>query len=336
MAGFIGFHLTQKLLNEGFSICGIDNLNNYYSPKLKIDRLKELGFFSDVVSRNGFLTKSENYSNLYFINLSIEDKPSLIKVFNDFKFDYIIHLAAQAGVRYSIENPEVYINSNIIGFFNILECCKVYQPKHLIFASSSSIYGLNKKVPFSEIDRTDQPASLYAATKKSNELMAHTYSYLFGIPITGLRFFTVYGPWGRPDMAYFKFTKKILEEEEIELYNYGKMKRDFTYIDDIVEAINKLIHLLPDKNINNSVSVPFEVYNIGNNNPVELKKFVSILEDLLGKKAKIRLMPLQKGEVVETYADIKNLYKKIGYKPATKIEDGLKNFVTWYKKYYNI
>ena len=313
-AGFIGSHLATRLLEEGCEVIGIDNLNDYYDVSLKHYRLEKL----------------KQYGNFEFILCDISDKDAVNSIFAEKKADYVINLAAQAGVRYSIENPQVYIDSNVIGFFNILEACRVNPVKHLIYASSSSVYGNSDKIPFSVDDRVDNPISLYAATKKTNELMAYTYSHLFGIPATGLRFFTVYGPAGRPDMAYFSFTKKILAGEPIKLFNYGELERDFTYIDDIVEGIMNIIPSIPEEN-NGARS---KVYNIGNNKPVALKEFVSALEDAIGQSAKIEYLPMQPGDVYRTYADVSELEKNFGFKPQTDIRTGLKKFAEWYAKYY--
>ena len=322
-AGFIGYHLSKSLLSKENDITGVDNLNSYYSQKLKKDRLKDI-------------QNSDQFNSFHFVNCDIKDKAPLMDLFKEKKFDYVINLAAQAGVRYSIDNPDEYIKSNLVGFNNILECCRYGKIKHLIFASSSSVYGMNKTIPFNEADNTDSPISLYAATKKSNELMAYSYSHLYDIPITGLRFFTVYGPFGRPDMAYFKFTKSILEGKKIDLFNNGNMSRDFTYIDDVVIGIKKLIEKHP-KSIENKYSTSnaaFQIYNIGNNSPVSLKKFVKILEENCGKKAIINNKEMQLGDVPATYANIDMLNNDIGFKPATPLERGLKDFVTWYLNYY--
>lgn len=325
-AGFIGFHLAKALLDSGNQIIGIDNLNDYYDVSLKEARL-------------GNLQKIPGFQ-FYKIDLTAREKvKEIFELENPF---FVIHLAAQAGVRYSLKNPFAYLESNIAGFMSILEACRHFPVSHLIFASSSSVYGANKTIPYSVHDNVDHPVSLYAATKKSNELMAHTYANLFAIPVTGLRFFTVYGPWGRPDMAYFSFTKAILEEKPIDVYNFGKMKRDFTYIDDIVEAITKLIKMPPKANSNwdfknpdpSSSFAPYKIYNIGNNQPVELEKMISTLEDKLGKKAVKNYKPLQPGDVLETFADINDLQNDIGFKPCTSIEIGLEKFVNWYKSYF--
>jgi UDP-glucuronate 4-epimerase len=314
-AGFIGFHLTNLLLkNKDWKIVGIDSLNDYYSVDLKLDRLKIL----------------RQYENFQFHAINITDKPSLDELFRENRFEIVYNLAAQAGVRYSIEQPYKYIDANFIGFINLLEACRVYPVKHLIFASSSSVYGNSQAHSFSEDDVTDAPVSLYAASKKSNEVMAHSYSALYGIPCTGLRFFTVYGPFGRPDMAYYKFSKKIVENETIELFNEGNLQRDFTYIDDIVEGMFRLMDFSPEN------SVPFDLFNIGNNNPVELLHFVEVLEKELGKRTEKVLSPMQAGDVYKTYANIDKLHKKIGYVPRTSIEEGLQKFVAWFKDYYRI
>jgi len=326
-AGFIGFHLSKRLLDEGCHVIGLDNLNDYYSVKLKKDRL-------DTISQ---------YKNFKFIYADLQDKTTLEKVFDSKRIDIVINLAAQAGVRYSIQNPDVYIQSNIVGFFNVLEACRFNQIEHLIYASSSSVYGANKKVPFEELDNVDKPVSLYAATKKSNELLAYTYSHLFQIPATGLRFFTVYGPFGRPDMAYFDFTNRYFRGEPIKVFNNGDSEhdiyRDFTYIDDITEAIVKLIPLQPEKDENGT---PHVIYNIGNNRPESLTKFISTLEKCLSKALNREILfdkiyePIKAGDVPVTYASTKLLEEKIGFKPKTSIEEGLQRFVDWYISYYNV
>ncbi len=327
-AGFIGFHLSKTLCEFGYEVIGIDNINDYYSVQLKIDRLNEL----------------KKLSNFAFQTINICDKDNIDDLFKSHKFDYVINLAAQAGVRFSIEKPYKYIDSNLIGFINILEACRQYPIKHLIFASSSSVYGANVEVPFSTKHNTDHPVSLYAATKKANEMMAHSYASLYKIPTTGLRFFTAYGPWGRPDMAYFKFTDCIAKGEPIKVFGNGKMKRDFTYIDDIVEGIRMLLLYIPkgskiknDSNYNlNESPAPYRIFNIGNNKPVELLYFIELLEKLMGEKAIKEYLPMQKGDVVETFADISDLEKEIDFIPKTTIENGLAKFVEWYKKYYKI
>ena len=327
-AGFIGFHVAKKLLEKKYYVFGLDNINDYYDPKLKLSRLKIL----------------QDYDNFKFYKMDLVERFDILKIFDKEKFEYVIHLAAQAGVRYSLKNPYAYIDSNIVGFINILEGCRLNKTKHLVYASSSSVYGANTKMPFSVHDNVDHPVSLYAATKKSNELMAHTYSVLYGIPTTGLRFFTVYGPWGRPDMALFKFTKAILENKPIEIYNYGNMERDFTYIDDIVEGVIRVMKKIPKPSKNWSGEKPdpgtsfcrYKIYNIGNNNPVKLIKFIQVLEQCLGKKAKKKFLPIQKGDVVKTYADVDDLCKDVRFKPSTTIDVGIKNFINWYKEYYKI
>jgi UDP-glucuronate 4-epimerase len=325
-AGFIGFYLSKRLLAQGKSVVGIDNLSDYYDVNLKKTRLREL----------------EGDPGFAFYKLDLTDRGGVENLFSENKFDYVVNLAAQAGVRYSLTNPHAYIDSNIVGFLNILEGCRHNDVKHLVFASSSSVYGANTRMPFSVHHNVDHPVSLYAATKKSNELMAHTYSSLYKLPCTGIRFFTVYGPLGRPDMALFLFTRAILENKPIDVYNHGKMKRDFTYIDDIVEGVARLTDKVPEPNLawngddpDSATSyAPYRLYNIGNNNPVELTKFIGVLEDCLGKKAKKNLLPMQPGDVPETFADVNDLAEDVGFKPATPIEEGIKKFVEWYKGYY--
>jgi UDP-glucuronate 4-epimerase len=339
-AGFLGFYLSKVLLNEEYTVVGLDNLNNYYDVKLKYSRLNILGI--NVSSINyGEQIKNSTGKNFSFIKLNLEDKKSLIKLFENEKFDFVCNLAAQAGVRYSLVNPDQYINSNIVGFTNILEMCREFKIKHLLYASSSSVYGLNKKMPFSTSDNVDHPISLYAATKKSNELFAHTYSHLFEIPTTGMRFFTVYGPWGRPDMALFQFTDSILKGIPINVYNDGNMYRDFTYVDDIIESIKRLILIPPIINSdNNSVlnpsmsSAPYKIYNIGNGNPIKLTEFINTIEKKLGINAIKNLMPIQQGDVSSTYADITELKNKINFTPNTSIEDGVNKFIDWYLNFY--
>ncbi len=327
-AGFIGFHLSKHLLNEGYVVIGIDNMNDYYEVSLKEHRLDIL----------------KSYKGFEFNGIALEDKGQLFQLFEKHSFTYAVNLAAQAGVRYSLTNPQAYIDSNIQGFLNILEACRHYKPEHLIYASSSSVYGANTKMPFSVQHNVDHPISLYAATKKANELMAHTYSSLYNLPTTGLRFFTVYGPYGRPDMALFLFTKAIIEGKPIDVYNNGKMKRDFTYVDDIVQGIVKLLPKVPtgDKawrgeNPDPATSfAPYRVFNIGNNKPVELLRFIEVLEDKIGKKAVKNFMPIQPGDVPETYADIDALENEIEFRPSTPIEVGIGNFVDWYFEYYKV
>ena len=318
-AGFIGMHVATRLLQGGHNVTGVDSLSDYYDVRLKEARLKVL----------------QPYSNFHFIKMDLADREKVNDLFDSGKFERVIHLAAQAGVRYSLENPHVYIQSNIVGFTNILEACRRFPVKHLVYASSSSVYGANKKLPFSVRDNVDHPVSLYAASKKSNELMAHAYSHLFQIPTTGLRFFTVYGPWGRPDMAIFSFTKAILEDKSIDVFNYGKMQRDFTYIDDIVEGVLLVADRPPAARGNNSPSsAPYKLYNIGNHQPVELMKLIEILEKSLGKTVRKNLLPMQPGDVPATFADVDDLMRDTGFHPATPIETGLERFVRWYQSYY--
>ena len=327
-AGFIGYHTAERLLNEGHKILGIDNLNDYYSKQLKKDRLNNLIKHTDYIHKE----------------INISDSNQLFKIFKEFKPEKVIHLAAQAGVLYSIENPMAYVESNLVGFTNILEACRYENTEHLIYASTSSVYGLNSSMPFSTSQNTDHPLSFYAATKKSNEVMAHTYSHLFSLPTTGLRFFTVYGPWGRPDMALFKFTKAIIENSEINVYNHGKHKRDFTYIDDIVDGVLKVLSNAPKCNVNfdakspdpSSSSSPWNLYNIGSNNPIDLMDYISCIEKYLGKKAKIKMLPLQKGDVPETFADINPLKDDYEFTPKVSVEQGVKRFINWYKEYYKV
>ena len=326
-AGFIGFHLVKKLLDNEHDVIGIDNLNNYYDVKLKKLRLEKIQKFTE---------ESRLNVKYKFFKIDLANESSLKKLFKENSFDYVINLAAQAGVRYSLDNPDAYVNSNLIGFVNLLECCREKSIKHFLFASSSSVYGMNIKQPFSTSDNTDFPISLYAATKKSNELIAHSYSHLFNIPSTGLRFFTVYGPYGRPDMAYFKFTKLIEDNKKIDIYNNGQMKRDFTYIDDIIEGIFKVIKSPPKPMISDitNAQAPFRLLNIGNNNPVTLDRFIKAIEKALSKKAKKNMLPMQDGDVPITFADISDLSEQFGFKPSTSIEDGIYEFVKWYKLFY--
>lgn len=327
-AGFIGFHLSKRLLDSGFKVVGIDNLNNYYEVTLKHTRL-------DILSR---------IANFSFHKVGLEDKSGVDVIFQNEKFNYVVNLAAQAGVRYSLQNPYAYFESNLSGFLNILEACRHNSVEHLVYASSSSVYGANTKMPFSVHHNVDHPISLYAATKKANELMAHTYSSLYKIPTTGLRFFTVYGPYGRPDMALFLFTKAILEGKAIDVYNNGKMRRDFTYVDDIVEGIVRLLPTIPqgDPTWNRmepdpaSSFAPYRVFNIGNSKPVELLHFIEVLEAKLGEKAIKNLLPIQPGDVPETFADIDALEKAVGFRPSTSIDEGIGKFVDWYRDYYQV
>lgn len=326
-AGFIGFHVSQRLLAAGHQVVGIDNLNDYYDISLKQARLDQL-----------------SSADFHFVKMDLADTSAMAALFAEHKFDRVIHLAAQAGVRYSLENPHAYAQANLVGHLNVLEGCRHNKVQHLLYASSSSVYGLNRKMPFSTDDSVDHPVSLYAATKKANELMSHTYSHLYGLPTTGLRFFTVYGPWGRPDMALFKFTKAILDGKSIDVYNYGKMKRDFTYIDDIVEAIIRLQDVIPEANSDWTVetgspatsSAPYRVYNIGNSSPVELMDYITALEEAIGVKAEKNMMPMQPGDVLETSAETQPLYDLVGFRPQTSVKDGVKNFVDWYRAFYKV
>ncbi len=342
-AGFIGFHTVQKLAARGVEITGIDNINDYYDVNLKYGRLKETGISRDGIEYNK-PAKSSKYDNYTFIKMNLEDRVAINSLFKNGKFTHVCHLAAQAGVRYSLENPYAYIDSNISGFINILECCRHNSVGHLVYASSSSVYGLNEKIPFSTSDNVDHPVSLYAATKKSNELMAHSYSHLYKIPVTGLRFFTVYGPWGRPDMAYFSFTKAITEGRAISIFNNGDLMRDFTYIDDIAEGVVRIIDLVPKGDPawsgikpDPSCSVaPYKIYNIGNNSPVKLLDFVKVIENELGVEAEKRFMPMQPGDVYATYADVDDIARDTGFRPSTPIAEGMKKFIEWYRWYYKI
>jgi len=334
VAGFVGFHLARRLLTEGHEVIGIDNLNDYYDVQLKEDRLKLLAHNAD-----------QGRQPFQFYKVDLADAQAVQAVFAQHEFTEVVNLAAQAGVRYSLENPQVYIQANLLGFTNILEACRGLDGtcKHLIYASSSSVYGANTAMPFSTTQSTDHPVSLYGATKKANELLAHTYSHIYGLPVTGLRFFTVYGPWGRPDMAYFSFTRDILAGRPIKVFNHGAMQRDFTFIDDIVEGIVRLLPNPPkptpdwDRTKPDPASsyAPYKVYNIGNHEPVSLMEFIGILESLLGREAKIEFLPMQAGDVVATYADISALTADVGFRPYTSIREGLDQFVTWYLAYYN-
>lgn len=328
VAGFIGFHLAKRLLERGDNIVGLDNLNDYYDVSLKKARL-------------GLL---ESRANFRFVRLDLADRQAMEQLFAAERFDRVVHLAAQAGVRYSLANPHAYVDSNLVGFMNILEGCRRYPVEHLVYASSSSVYGANTKLPFSVHDNVDHPVSLYAATKKANELMAHTYSHLYGLPTTGLRFFTVYGPWGRPDMALFKFTRAILAGEPIDVYNHGHMQRDFTYIDDIVEGVVRVLDRVPSGNSNwdgakpdpGTSRAPYRIYNIGNHRPVELLYLIELLEGALGRRAERRLLPMQPGDVPATFADIEDLARDTGFAPTTPIEEGVPKFVAWYREYYKV
>ncbi len=327
-AGFIGFHLCKRLAEEGYTVIGVDNMSDYYDVGLKSDRLELLAAF-------------DTFS---FVRLDISDLSKLQKLFDAHPFDTVVNLAAQAGVRYSLENPHAYVEANIVGFVNILECCRHNGVSHLVFASSSSVYGANTKMPFSVHDNVDHPVSLYAASKKANELMAHTYSHLYGLNCTGLRFFTVYGPWGRPDMALFLFTRAILAGEPINVFNHGNMQRDFTYIDDIIEGVVRIMKKNPepdpawsgDAPDPGTSYAPYRIYNIGNNNPESLMRFIGVLENQLGMEAEKRFLDMQPGDVPSTYADIEDLYQAVGFRPRTSIEDGIARFVQWYRSYYNV
>ncbi len=327
-AGFIGFHLCKRFLAEGCQVTGIDNLNDYYSVQLKKDRLALL----------------EGKAGFEFMKIDLADREAMQDLFREKKFTHVVNLAAQAGVRYSLENPLSYVDSNLVGFANVLEGCRHSRVKHLIFASSSSVYGLNTAMPFSVHDNVDHPVSLYAASKKANELMAHSYSYLYNLPCTGLRFFTVYGPWGRPDMALYLFTKAIVEGKPLKVFNHGKMKRDFTHIDDIVEGVVRVANRIPTPNTQwdssnpdpGSAPCPYKIYNIGNNNCVELGRFIEVIEEQLGRTGIKEMLPMQPGDVAATYANVDDLMRDVGFKPSTSIEDGVASFIDWYKEYYGV
>lgn len=331
-AGFIGFHVSQLLLNHNHEVVGLDNINDYYDPSLKFARLNVLGISESNASIFNRLSNSSKFPGFRFVRTDLSDRESLSKLFEEEKFDVVCNLAAQAGVRYSLQNPQAYVDSNIVGFLNILEGCRNNGVKHLVYASSSSVYGLNKKIPFEVTDNVDHPISLYAASKKSNELMAHTYSHLYNFKTTGLRFFTVYGPWGRPDMAMFLFTKAILAGEPIQVFNEGKMERDFTYIDDIVEGV---VRIIEDKyEENSSATNQYNVYNIGNNNSVRLLDFIQTIEEELQLKAQKKMMQMQPGDVEKTWANVDALIQDYGYSPNTPIKEGVKAFINWYKSFY--
>jgi len=342
-AGFIGSFAAEGLVERGDEVIGLDSINDYYDVNLKYGRLEKDGIGRSVIERDS-LAKSSKYSNYSFIRMKLEDQHGLERLFKTEGFDMVCHMAAQAGVRYSITNPRAYIESNIVGFQNILEACRYNNIRHLVYASSSSVYGLNENYPFSTHDNVDHPISIYAATKKSNELMAHVYSHLYGLPTTGLRFFTVYGPWGRPDMALFIFTKAILEEKPIDIYNNGKMKRDFTYIDDIIEGIIKVLDTPPKGNPGwtgrhpdpSSSPAPYRIYNIGRNSPVSLMDFIDSIERSLGKMAKRNYLPMQPGDVPATWADVADLVRDLEYSPHVQIREGVERFVKWYMDYYKI
>ena len=342
-AGFIGSFTAAKLAERGDQVIGLDNINDYYDVNLKLGRLEKDGI-DPSAARSGELVQSARYPTYRFIRMHLQDKDALEGFFRDQRFDSVCHLAAQAGVRYSLVNPHAYIESNVIAFQNILESCRHNDTRHLVYASSSSVYGLNEKYPFSTRDNVDHPVSLYAATKKSNELMAHTYSHLFGIPTTGLRFFTVYGPWGRPDMALFLFTKAILEDRPIDVFNHGNMKRDFTYIDDIVDGVVRVLDRPPKgdtawsgKAPDPSASpAPYKIYNIGNNAPVSLMEFIGAIEASLGREAKKNFLPMQPGDVPATWADVDDLYEDFGYAPGIAIQEGVNRFIDWFLDFYNV
>lgn len=331
-AGFIGFFTSKVLAQKGHDVIGLDNINDYYDINLKYSRLKELGIDRENAEEFNKLSSSDKL-NFSFVRMNLEDREGLPKIFENEKFDVVCNLAAQAGVRYSLENPNTYVDSNLVGFVNVLECCRHNNIKHLVYASSSSVYGLNEKIPFSTDDNVDHPISLYAATKKSNELMAHTYSHLFNIPTTGLRFFTVYGPWGRPDMAMFLFTDAIINDRPIKVFNHGKMERDFTYVDDIVEGVIRICENSTKPRLKNNS--PYKVYNIGNNNSVKLMDFIEEIESNLKKVAKKEMLPIQPGDVEKTWADVDQLIKDYDYQPNTPIKEGVKSFIDWFKNYYS-
>ncbi|OPX40232.1 MAG: NAD-dependent epimerase [Desulfobacteraceae bacterium 4484_190.1] len=340
-AGFIGSFVALILAEQGNDVIGLDNINDYYDVRIKYGRLERDGFDCSEIE-TGKIIKSSKYPAYRFIKMDLENKKGLDQLFTNEKFDMVCNLAAQAGVRYSLINPHAYVGSNIVGFVNLLECCRHNAVKHLVYASSSSVYGLNEKFPFSTHDNVDHPISLYAATKKANELMAHTYSHLYGIPTTGLRFFTVYGPWGRPDMALFIFTKAILEDKPVNIFNYGKMKRDFTYIDDIVKGVIKVLNAPPsgdsawkaDSPDPSRSQAPYRIYNIGNNSPVGLMDFIGAIENTLGRKAKKNFLPMQPGDVAATWADVDDLVKDFGYAPEVTVQEGVERFIKWYLDFF--
>ncbi len=342
IAGFIGFHVAKKLLEEGYEVFGFDNINDYYDVNLKYARLQELGLERNLIDISKRIISS-SFTKLTFAKLSLEDRTAMEQLFKTEQFDMVCHLAAQAGVRYSLENPYSYVESNLVGFLNILEGCRHNKVKHLVYASSSSVYGLNEKMPLSATDSVDHPVSLYAATKKANELMAHSYSHLYNLPTTGLRFFTVYGPWGRPDMSPILFASAIQKEQPIKVFNHGKMMRDFTYIDDIVEGIMKVL-FTPAKSNENwdalkpstaSSKAPYKIYNIGHSTPVELMCFIETIEKAMGKEATKEFMPMQPGDVLKTFADVSELEQHFDYHPSTSVEEGVSMFVDWFKRYYS-
>ena len=343
VAGFIGSAVAKKLIDKGFEVVGIDNINDYYNPRLKYDRLQTLGINKEKAKDWGYVVKSSKWPGLTFIRLDITNKEEIDRLFHEEGFKRVVHLAAQPGVRYSITNPQAYIENNINGFLNILEGCRHNKVEHLVFASSSSVYGLNGKVPFSEKDPTAHPVSLYAATKKSNEMMAHAYSQIYGLPVTGLRFFTVYGPWGRPDMSPFLFIEGIIKGKPIKVFNNGDMLRDFTYINDITEGISRILEVIPEGKEQwdaieadpSSSVAPYRIYNIGNQRPTKLLDYISAIERAIGKEACKEFLPMQPGDVYQTYADSSELAKATGFQPSTRLEDGIRKTVDWFKKYYN-
>lgn len=342
-AGFIGYHVAEALVRRGDTVVGIDNINDYYDVQLKYGRLAAAGFAEQACDAD-MAVRNERHPHYSFIKMDLAERERISDLFRSERFDAVCHLAAQAGVRYSLKNPHAYIEANIAGFLNILEACRAFPVRHLVYASSSSVYGLNERMPFRTSDNVDHPVSLYGATKKSNELMAHVYSRLFSIPVTGLRFFTVYGPWGRPDMAPFLFTAAIIEERPIDVYNYGEMMRDFTYIDDIVEGVVRVLDRPPKGNADWSgltpdpatSPAPYRIYNIGNSSPVKLLDFISAIESAVGKKAITNLLPIQPGDVPATYADVSDLIRDTGYAPGTPVEKGIARFVAWYREYYGV
>jgi len=342
-AGFIGYHLTERLLKDGHEVVGLDSLNDYYPVELKHDRLRQLGIAIGH-EHNGEMLQSSHYTSFQFIQMKLEDREPLQQLFAQFAFDAVVNLAAQAGVRYSITHPYNYIDANIVGFMNILECCRHHNIGHLVYASSSSVYGLNESIPFRPDQPADHPVSLYAASKKANEMMAHVYSHLYKIPTTGLRFFTVYGPWGRPDMALSLFTKAIVENKPIDVFNHGNMERDFTYVGDIVEGVVRVLQHPAKPNPDwdaahpesDSSSAPYRIYNIGNNAPVKLTEYIEAIENKLGKKAIKNMLPLQPGDVPRTFADVQSLMNDVGYKPTTPVSEGVGHFIDWYLRYYQV
>ncbi len=334
VAGFIGMFVAESLLKKGHSVVGIDNINDYYDVDLKFGRLAELGIPRPQAEKFNVAVQSINYADFKFVRIDITDRPILENLFTLESFEVVCHLAAQAGVRYSLENPESYVQNNLVGFAHILECCRHHSIKHLVYASSSSVYGMNKKIPFETTDRVDNPVSLYAATKKSNELMAHTYSHLYGLRTTGLRFFTVYGPWGRPDMAMFLFTKAILKGEPINVFNEGNLERDFTYIDDIAEGVTRVIE--SKRIVSDSLSDLYRIYNIGNSKSVKLMDFIDVIEKKLGKKAQKKMLPMQPGDVERTWANVDDLVRDYDYQPNTPIKKGVEQFVNWFRYYYGL